>query len=299
LKARGIDETAPALAAGPEGGVFVGRERELRALRDALSDALQERGRLVLLSGEPGIGKSRLADEVAIEASGAPATVVWGCCWEAGGAPAYWPWVQPLRSLVRRLPQERLESHLGGGVSHFAEILPELRRRFRGLPPAPATDPETARFRLFEAVSGFLRSSARAEPLVIVLDDLHVADTPSLLLLQFLAGQLQDAPVLLICAYRDTELTEGHPLASTLAELLRHRGTRRVPLGGLSEQEVASFIDLTAGVAPPVGVAAKVHADTDGNPLFVGEVVRLLAEQGSSSAQLQSGTSASRKGCGR
>jgi tetratricopeptide (TPR) repeat protein len=280
MKARGIGETAPALTAGAETDVFVGREHELRALRAALAEALQDRGRLVLIPGEPGIGKSRLADEIALEANAAGATVAWGRCWEAGGAPAYWPWVQPLRSLLRRLPQEKLESHLGGGGSPLAEILPELRQLLRGLPPAPSVDPETARFRLFEAVSGFLRSSARAEPLVIVLDDLHVADTPSLLLLQFLAGQLQDAPILLTCAYRETELTEDHPLAATLAELLRHPDTRRLPLGGLSEQEVASFIDLTAGVAPPAGVAAKVHAETEGNPLFVGEVVRLLAEEG-------------------
>jgi tetratricopeptide (TPR) repeat protein len=279
MKARGIRETAPALGVGAETAVFVGREHELRALRAALADTLEDRGRLVLLSGEPGIGKSRLADELALKASEAGATVVWGRCWEAGGAPAYWPWVQPLRSLLSHLPPEQLESHLGGGGSHLAEILPELRQLLPGLPLAPPVDPETARFRLFEAVSGFLRSAARAEPLVVVLDDLHVADTPSLLL-QFLGGQLQDAPILLTCAYRDAELTEDHPLAATLAELLRHPVTRRLPLGGLSEREVASFIDLTTGVTPPAGVAAKVHAETEGNPLFVGEVVRLLAEEG-------------------
>jgi hypothetical protein len=266
--------------AAADRGVFVGRERELGALRAALADALQDRRVLVLLSGEPGIGKSRLADEIALEAAEAGAAVVWGRCWEAGGAPAYWPWVQPLRSLLGRLPPGRIESHLGGGGTHLAEILPELRRLLPGLPQAPSLDPETARFRLFEAVTRFLRSAAGAEPLVVVLDDLHVADTPSLLLLEFLAGQLQDARVLLICAYRDTELTEDHPLAATLVELLRHPVTRRVPLGGLSEHEVARFIELMTGVAPLASVVGRVHGETEGNPLFVGEVVRMLAEEG-------------------
>jgi tetratricopeptide (TPR) repeat protein len=257
----------------------VGRERELRALRAALADALRDRGALVLLSGEPGIGKSRLADEIAVEASEAGATVAWGRCWEAGGAPAYWPWVQPLRSLLRCLPHETLGSHLGRGGAYLAEILPELRQLVSDLPPAPPVDLESARFRLFEEVARFLLGAARAAPLVVVLDDLHVADAPSLLLLQFLAGQLHDAPILLICAYRDTALTESHPLAATVAELLRHPVTRSLLLPGLSEHEVASFIESHTGVAPVAGVAAKVHGETEGNPLFVGEVVRLPAEE--------------------
>jgi predicted ATPase len=259
--------------------VFVGRERELGALRAALAKALHDRGQAVLLSGEPGIGKSRLADEIALEASRAGATVVWGRCWEAGGAPAYWPWVQSLRSLLRRLP-EPLEPHLGGGGGHLAEILPELRQLVPVLPPVPPLDPETARFRLFEAVTGFVGSVADVHPLVVVLDDFHVADTPSLLLLEFLAGQLQSSRILLVCAFRDTELTEDHPFAATLVELLRHPVTCRVRLGGLSGPEVARFIDVTTGIAPPAGVVTRIHGETEGNPLFVGEVVRLLADEG-------------------
>jgi predicted ATPase len=135
-------------------------------LRSALGDALGGRGRFVLLAGEPGIGKSRLVSELAVEAREAGAAVLWGRCWEAGGAPAFWPWVQPLRALARALAPDELRSHLGGGAAHVAEILPELRELLPGLLPPPALDPDSARFRLFEAVAGFLQSAAGAEPLL-------------------------------------------------------------------------------------------------------------------------------------
>lgn len=264
----------------PGAAVFVGRERELAELVGGLESALGGRGRLVLLSGEPGIGKSRLADELAAEASERGATVLWGRCWEAGGAPAYWPWLQPLKSLVRELPSEALRSHLGPGAADLAQVLPELQTRFPDLSLPPAADPETARFRLFDAATAFLKSAAPEHPLVLVLDDLHVADIPSLLLLQFIAGELVDAPILVVAAYRDTEVGRHHPLMATVAELVRQPVTRRLALSGLSEADVARFVELTTGTPPPASLTALVYAETEGNPLFVGEVARLFAAEG-------------------
>ena len=140
------------------------------------------RGRLFLLVGEPGIGKSRLAEELTSRARARGALVLVGRCWEAGGAPAYWPWVQSLRAYVRRAEPAALRTQLGPGAADVAQLLPELRDVLADLPPAPTAESEGARFRLFDSLTAFLKSVAVAQPLVLVLDDLHAADEPSLLL---------------------------------------------------------------------------------------------------------------------
>src|SRR5258706_13308658 len=142
--------------------MFVGRDEELSRLTGALDDAVSGRGRLFLLSGEPGIGKARLCDEVAGRASERNVRVAWGRCWEAGGAPAYWPWIQALRESV--------------GEEALASAVPELGAT------TPADDPQQARFRLFDAATKLLARTAAREPLLLVLDDLPAADAPSLLL---------------------------------------------------------------------------------------------------------------------
>jgi tetratricopeptide (TPR) repeat protein len=260
--------------------VFVGREPELAQLADALETSFAGLGQLILLSGEPGIGKSRLADEVAAMARSRGARVVWGRCWEAGGAPAYWPWLQSLRSLVRDVSPARLRSALGAGGAEFARLLPEVGTLLPGLPAPTEVDPETDRFRLFEAATSFLKRSAADRPIVVILDDLHAADVPSLLLLRFVADELTDAHLLIVACYRDTELTPGHPLATTIAELARLPLTLRLSLAGLAEADVRRFIVLISGKTPPDGLAAAIHAETAGNPLFVGEVAQLLVSEG-------------------
>lgn len=261
-------------------GVFVGRERELEQLRQALDDALAGQGRLVLVSGEPGIGKSRLVDELIQAARERHARVLVGRCWEAGGAPPYWPWVQALRTLVEEAEAEQLRAQLGAGAVDLAQLLPELRELFPDLPEPPPLESAGARFRLFEAASSFLRSASRARPLVLALDDLHAADEPSLLLLQFLARQLDDRALLVAAAYRDVDPTLHDPLAATLAELAREPVTRRISLGGLEEDDVRAFIELSTATKPPGDLVAAIYEETEGNPLFVGEIVRLLAAEG-------------------
>jgi DNA-binding SARP family transcriptional activator len=256
---------------------FVGRERELAELAGGLDDAFAGRGRLFLLAGEPGIGKSRLADELIAHANARGAQVLVGRCWEAGGAPAYWPWVQSLRGYVRETEPDALRAHLGAGAADLAQIVPDLRERFPDLPAPRSLESEAARFRLFDAAAEFLRSASDRRPLVVFLDDLHAADAPSLLLLRFLARGLGSTRILLLGAYRDVDPIPGRPLTEMLAETGRERVTRRLALGGLSQRDVAQYVELTASEIASSELAARLHAETEGNPLFVGEIVRLLS----------------------
>jgi DNA-binding SARP family transcriptional activator len=260
-------------------GAFVGRERELRELVGGLDAALAGTGRLFLVSGEPGIGKSRLLEQLARCARQRGADVLVGRCWEAGGAPPYWPWVQVLRAHMRACDPELLRSQLGRGAPDIAQLLPELNELYGGLAAPPSGDPEGARFRLFEAATSFLRAAALPRPLVLVLDDLHAADTPSLLLLRFLADSLPDARLLVIGAYRDVDPSLRDPLAETVTELRRKPVTRSLQLVGLPEADVASFVSLATGLPPATRLVSALHRATDGNPLFVGEVVRLLTSE--------------------
>ena len=271
--------TAPAAERGSE-GVFVGREHELAELLAGLDDAIAGRGRLFLVAGEPGIGKSRLADELVRHARRRGVRVLVGRCWEAGGAPTYWPWMQALRAYVRDEAADELREELGAAAGDLAQILPEIRELVGDVPSPAPRDPEGARFRLFDEAAAFLRRASQRQPLVIVLDDLNVADTPSLLLLRFVAGELSEMRILLVCAYRDVDVTPGEPLALAVRELARHPVASALHVRGLSEKDVARLISLSAGVSPAASVVSAVCDETEGNPLFVGEVARLLAAEG-------------------
>ena len=203
-----------------------------------------------------------------------------GRCWEAGGAPAYWPWVQSLRALVRETKPEALRAQLGVGAEDVAQLLPELRELFPDLPEPPVVESEGARFRLFEAVSELLKNGARAHPLVLALDDLHAADEPSLLLLEFVARSVGNARLLVMCAFRNVDPTLRDPLVATLGQLVREPNTRHIELTGLSEPDVAGYFELATAIEPPPGLTEAIHAQTDGNPLFVSELVRLLDAEG-------------------
>jgi DNA-binding SARP family transcriptional activator len=274
------------VAGGPEDATtsapraFVGREQELAELTAGLGDAFAGRSRLFLLQGEPGIGKSRLADELMSRAGARGATVLVGRCWEAGGAPAYWPWTQSLRTYVRRSDAPLLRRQLGTHAPEVAQIVPELRELFPELPAPEPGEAEAARFRLFDSTASFLRNVAAERPVVLVLDDLQTADEPSLLLLRYVASALGDARVLIVGTFRDLDPTVQDPLESTLVALAREPVTRRIQLGGLTETEVRRLAEVTASAAPSRELVAALHAKTEGNPLFVSEIVRLLASEG-------------------
>ena len=212
-------------------------KRELREILAAFSDARAGRGRRALLMGEPGIGKSRLADELAAHAQAGGATVLWGRCWEAGGAPAYWPWVQALRTYVRDRDHETLRRHSVPERPTSRTSSPTLRDLLPRRSGAPRPRVGGARFRLFDAVATFLRNASDEAPLVLVLDDLHVADAPSLLMLQFVAGGIGEARVTLLGIYRDPDpdrngeedvrLDGSQPYCQRPCRAPRPRGRRR------------------------------------------------------------------------
>ena len=193
-----VRPAAPAVAGG-----LVGRDGQLDVLRMRLGEAVAGRGQVVLIGGEPGIGKTRLAQALAASAAPAGATVVWGTAHDGDGAPALWPWVQVLRRLIENGDPDSVHEALAVDNGQMAQIVPELGDLVAGAQPAPVADPELARFRLYDAVTRFLLRLSRHTPLAVILDDLHWADVPSLQLLAFLAPALEDDRILVVATYRE------------------------------------------------------------------------------------------------
>ncbi len=260
---------------------FVGRRSEVEELESALEGAFSGKGRLVMLAGEAGIGKTRTAQELATHAEARDAQVMWGRCYEDQGTPPYWPWTQAIKAYVDQCDAESLTAEMGSGAWDIAEIVSEVRDRLPNLEPSTTlVDPESARFRLFDSVTTFLKNLSRAKPTVLVLDDLHSADRSSLALLTFLVRELSGAKLLVVGTYRDVELSRQHPLSETLAELSRESVFQRVQIRGLGQQEVGSFIEAVSGTKPARGLVEAVYSRTEGNSFFVTEMIRLLAQQG-------------------
>jgi tetratricopeptide (TPR) repeat protein len=264
---------------GRAGRAIVGRTRELDRLCVALGEAIAGRGRLVLVGGEPGIGKTRLAEELAGRAGADGASVLWGRCWAVGGAPAYWPWVQILRAYVRDRPRAKLADELGASAPFVAHLVPELRDRLPDVPDMGLpTASEEARFAVLDAVTEFLSSASAAAPLVLVFDDLHAADASSLLLLRFLARELAATRILVVGTYRDMGAAPAPDVARLLSELAP--AARHTTLRGLVVDDVARFVQQATGSVPGAEAAAAMHAATGGNPLFLLHLVQLLADEG-------------------
>ena len=261
-------------------GVFVGREGELAALRGAYDNALGGRGELVMLVGEPGIGKTHTAFEIDAYARMRGAQVLWGRSHESSGAPAYWPWIQVGRAWGSANDRRELPT-TAQASGELIRLFPELRELAPELPePEQIGDAQAAQFRLFDAYTEFLQGAAELSPLVVVLDDLHWTDKASLLLLQHVARELDRMRVLVVGTFRDTELARTHPLSATLAELKREPDFHRVVLHGLSQDEVATYIRSVSNVDPSPSVLQRIYEETEGNPFFLSEVVNLLGQEG-------------------
>ena len=258
---------------------LVGRDDQLAALDGVLAGARGGRGRVVLVAGEPGIGKTRLAEEAARRGAAAGMQVAWGRCHEGDGAPALWPWAQVVRQLADELGPGQLAALLGPSAAWLGQLMPELAGPARPAGPLPVADLGAARFQLNQAVAGLLRRLAGTRPLLVVVDDLHWADVPSLSLLAFLAGELTDACLVVVGTYRDVEALAGQPLADTLGVLAREPVVERIALGGLDRAGVARLIGRTIGGRPAEPLVEAVADRCGGNPFFITELLRLLQSE--------------------
>lgn len=256
---------------------LIGRRRQVAELQAAVAAAAGGRGALVLLAGEPGIGKTRLAEETGAVAAAAGLDVAWGRCHEVAGRPPLWPWVQILRTLTSRFGTDAVAAALGAEAAPLSHFLPGLRPHV----PAAASDPDSdsARFRLHLAFAAFLRWAASQRPQLLVLDDLHWADLPSLRLLEFLSHEIADLPVAVIATFRDVELRQT-PTAADLVGGLVRRGSA-LAVGGLSAEEAAEFVACAAGPQVAATWGVRLHAITEGNPFFLDEMLRLIEARGS------------------
>jgi class 3 adenylate cyclase/tetratricopeptide (TPR) repeat protein/DNA polymerase III delta prime subunit len=262
-------------------GEFVGRGQEHQRLSAAWKAVVGGERRVLLLAGEPGIGKTTLAARLAAEVHDQGAVVLYGRCDEDLGVP-YQPWIESLGQLVGHLPDEVLAAHVADRGAHLARVVPELGLRSGAEAPATA-DGDAERFVLFGCVTDLLDRAARVGPLLIVLDDLHWADRPTTQLLRHLVTNLSDVPIALVGTFRDSDVASGDPAAELLAVLHREHGVERLALSGLSDLDLSTLLERIAGhELDEDGVALRdaVLAETAGNPFFVGEVLRHLAESG-------------------
>jgi DNA-binding winged helix-turn-helix (wHTH) protein/tetratricopeptide (TPR) repeat protein len=274
-----VAEEAPDAGARPGArgtGDFVGRADIQGAVAGALASARAGDGRLVLLAGEAGMGKTRTAQEIAARARASGARVLTGWCLEEKGAPDLWPWAQALRQVAADGDLVALGRGLGDGAADLAELVPSLA----GVAPAVASRsrlaPEQARFRLFDTITEVLRRAAGARPLLVVLDDFHRADRASLALLGFLSQELAGSGMVLLVTCREEALLEGHLLVG----FSRRPTSLALRLEGLAREEVARLVATEAGEPVDDRVAAAIHEASEGNPFFVKELARALAARG-------------------
>jgi hypothetical protein len=254
---------------------IIGREPELALLRTDLDSALSGRGRVVVLGGEPGIGKTRLVEELSDESQLRGAALAWGRGYEGQGVPAYWPWTQVITELVNRFDPEVVLAALGTDGPELAQIAPELKELIPDHQAPPPVDPASAQFRLSSAVSGLLSRLAAVRPITVVLDDLHWADPSSLGLLSFLATDVFVTPLLIMGTFRDIDPSLGGALADTLVDLGRRSNVRRIDLAGLDQDGIEQLLQA-GGASTDPALLARVERRTGGNPFFISELVRLL-----------------------
>ncbi|MGC1190445.1 MAG: AAA family ATPase, partial [Candidatus Binatus sp.] len=259
---------------------MVGRDRELASLLSGLDDAAARRGGLFLISGEPGVGKTRLANEVASVSESRRMPLLIGHCSEHEEAVAYLPFVEILENFVdRESNPDVLRAALGEQAPELARLIPKLKNILPELPPPLDLPPAQARRHLFNCFFDFVARIASEQPTLMILEDLHWADDSTLSLLDHLTQRLSDLPLMVIGTYRDAELNLTRPLAKTLEDLLRGRLATRVRLKSLPRGEVGAMLNTLSGKSAPAVVVGEIFAETEGNPFFVEELFRHLEEE--------------------
>ena len=259
---------------------YVGRDAELAEVRRLLDQAVKGRGALVLIGGEPGIGKTRLADEILAEARQRGCLAVTGRCYETEGTPPFIPFVEIVEHSARVVPKATFREALGDAAPEVARLVPELRQRFPDIGPPTDLPPEQQRRFLFNNFLAFIERAARVAPHTVLVDDLHWADESTLLLLQHIAQHLPQMPVLIIGTYRDVDLEVQRPFAKMLETLTRQRQAHKIALSRLPEARVAEMLASRGGPDPPAALVRAVYRETEGNPFFVEEVFQHLDEEG-------------------
>ncbi|MGD8330746.1 MAG: protein kinase, partial [Acidobacteriota bacterium] len=259
---------------------LVGRDAERASLLEMLDKASSGHGSLVMIGGEPGVGKTRLAWDILDEARQREMAAFIGHCYESEGTPPFIPWVEILESSAQATAPALFRQLMGDSAPELAKLLPELRRLYPDIPEPLDLPAEESRRYLFKSVHAFVERATRNRPSVVVLDDLHWGEEGTLLLLQYLAPRLAELPLLVIGTYRDVELDVSRPLAKTLQQLVRERLSNRIALRRLPEAGVHQMLEALSGAEPPAGLAGVIHHETEGNPFFVEEVYQHLDEQG-------------------
>ena len=261
---------------------YVGRIRERDRLGELWGKARDGSLRVALIGGEAGVGKTRLSTHLAHDVHAEGATVLYGRCDEDLGVP-YQPWVQALGYMVKEAPESVLDAHVERFGGDLARLVPALRHRVPDLPAARESDPETERYMMYAAVAGLLEGAGEDEPLLLILDDLHWADAPTLSLLRHVVSAGAAMRSLVVGTYRDSDLAREHPLTALLADLHREQGVERIKLTGLDVDDVLALMEAAAGHdldEDGRALAAEITRETAGNPFFTGEVLRHLTESG-------------------
>jgi class 3 adenylate cyclase/tetratricopeptide (TPR) repeat protein len=274
--------TVPALVVRAEGVTpFIDRDEERAALRLYIDAALDGRGGLVLLAGEAGAGKTRLADEVGLEASGRGMRLLVGRCFEASRAHPFGPFVDVLEAVERAVAPDAFRRILGEAAPEIARLMPHLRRRYADIPdPSDLPYPDQSRRFLFSSVRDVLGGLGRERPLYLILDDLHWADEQSLLLLEYLAEDVMNIPVLIVGTYIHGELTPSRPLQATIEKLHRRRLVERFEIGPLAPAHLSELLSALGGTQPPPALVELLYKETEGNVFFAEEVFRHLLDRG-------------------
>ena len=280
--ARLATHSLPAALRSVAASPFVGRGEEERLTEMAVRDVCAGARRILVIEGEPGIGKTRLAARAALAAHAAGALVSCATAAEGLGAP-YALWLVAVPHLVEHGPRTAVDAVIARHGGELVRLVPALPDYVPDIPDARRSDPETERYLMFQAVIALLEQLSAAAPLVLMLDDLQWADAPSLALLNHVAASTPHLPLFLIVAYRASELSDEHPLRDTLSVLHRLDDVERLEPQGLSGDDVATLMAGLAGRemdAAEVALARQIAGETDGNPFFVVQILRHLREHG-------------------